>query len=220
MKIALLLFPGFTSLDAIGPYEMLVHAPGVEVMLVAKEKALLTGEKDIFKIMPSHSFAEVEEADVLLVPGGPGEVSAATDAATIGWIKQIHTSSRFTTSVCTGALVLAKAGILEGKPATTHWAAADTLNALGSPYQAERWVQDGKIITAAGVSAGMDMALFLLAELVGEDAAKMTQLGVEYDPKPPFNNGSVAKAEPHIHSMLKASFEASMAERFKFLLEH
>jgi len=220
MKVAILLFPGFTSLDAIGPYEMLVHAPGVEVMLVAKEKALLTGEKDIFKIMPSHSFAEVSAADVLLVPGGPGEVGAATDAATIAWIKQIHANSHYTTSVCTGALVLAKAGILEGKPATTHWAAAGTLNALGSRYKAERWVQNGKVITAAGVSAGMDMALFLLAELVGADAAKMMQLGTEYDPQPPFDSGSVAKAEPHIHGMLKASFEASMAERFNYLLEH
>jgi len=220
MKIAILLFPGFTSLDAIGPYEMLVHAPGVEVMFVAKEKALLTGEKDIFKIMPSHSFDDIDAADVLLVPGGPGEVGAATDAATIAWIKKIHTGSRYTTSVCTGALVLAKAGVLEGKPATTHWAAAETLTALGSTYQAERWVQNGKIITAAGVSAGIDMALFLLGELMGEDTAKMMQLGVEYDPNPPFDSGAVAKAEPHIHAALKAGFQASMAERFKYLLEH
>lgn len=220
MKIAILLYPGFTSLDAIGPYEMLVHAPGIKVMLVAKEKTLLTGEKDIFKIMPSHSFEDVDAADVLLVPGGPGEVDAATDAATIAWINKIHAGSRYTTSVCTGALVLAKAGILDRKPATTHWAAADTLRALGSDYRAERWVQNDKVITAAGVSAGMDMALFLLAELIGPDAAKMMQLGTEYDPHPPFDSGSVAKAEPHIHSVLKASFEASMAERFNYLLEH
>jgi len=220
MKIAILLFPGFTSLDAIGPYEMLVHAPGVEVMLVAKEKALLTGEKDVFQIMPSHSFAEVDAADVLLVPGGPGEVGAATDADTINWIKKIDEHSRYTTSVCTGALVLAKAGLLKGMEATTHWAAADALNALGSTYKEERWVQNGKIITAAGVSAGIDMALYLLGELIGPDAAKMMQLGTEYNPEPPFDSGSVTKAEPHIHSMLKAAFEASMTERFKYLLEH
>jgi len=219
MKIAILLFPGFTSLDAIGPYEMLVHAPGVEMMLVAKEKSLLTGENEIFKIMPSHSFDEVTEADILLIPGGPGEVDAALDSATTSWITAIHKTTKYTTSVCTGSLILAKVGLLAGKPATTHWAAAETLNALGSNYKAERWVAVDKIITAAGVSAGIDMALYLLGELRGEDTAKMMQLGIEYDPSPPFNSGSVAKAETHVYETLKAGFEASMAARYARLVK-
>jgi len=214
MKIAILLYPGFTALDAIGPYEILVHAPGVEVMFVAKRKTLLTGEKDIFKIMPSHDFSEITSADILLVPGGPGETDAATDEETINWIKLIHQTTRFTTSVCTGALILAKAGLLAGKPATTHWAAADTLNALGSTYTAERWVQDGKVITAAGVSAGVDMALFLAENLMGTAVAQSLQLGVEYDPQPPFDSGSVAKAHPQIHAALQTVFTASMGPRY------
>jgi len=218
MKIAILLYPGFTSLDAVGPYEMLVHAPGVEMMLVAKNKTLLTGEKDIFKIMPSHSFDEVTSTDILLIPGGLGETDAALDAETTAWVKRIHETTRYTTSVCTGSLILAKAGLLKGMDATTHWAAAETLAALGSQYRAERWVQSGKIITAAGVSAGIDMALFLLGDLMGENVAKLMQLGVEYDPQPPFDSGSVAKADAHIHSTLKAGFKASMTERYNRLL--
>jgi len=218
MKIAILLYPGFTSLDAIGPYEMLVHAPGVEVMLVAKEKKLLTGEVDIFKIMPSHDFSEVPEADILLIPGGPGETAAALDTQTTDWIKRIHSKSTVTTSVCTGALILAKAGILEGKSATTHWGAAETLEKLGVPYKAKRWVEEGKIITAAGVSAGIDMALYLLGKLISPEIAKSMQLGTEYDPQPPYDCGSVAKADPAVHAALKSMFAASMGARYKALV--
>jgi len=214
MKIAILLYPNFTALDAIGPYEMLVHTPGVEVMFVAKDKSLLTGEKDVFKIMPSHDFDDVLEADILLIPGGPGDVDAATDTATIEWVKKIHANSRYTTSVCTGALVLAKAGILKGKSATTHWAAADALERLGSTYKAERWVQEGKVITAAGVSAGIDMALYLLGKLHGEAAAKSIQLATEYDPQPPFYSGSVAKADPEIYEAMKTVLDSSIGARY------
>lgn len=217
MKIAILLYPGFTSLDAIGPYEMLVHAPGVEMMLVAKEKKLLTGEKEVFKMMPSHDFSEVEAADILLIPGGPGDTKAAGDADTLAWIKQIHAGSKYTTSVCTGALVLAAAGVLEGKSATTHWAAAPALESFGVPYKAERWVEEGKVITAAGVSAGIDMALYLLGEIYGERVAKSLQLGIEYDPQPPFDHGSVAKADPAIHANLKEVFKTTMGSRYSIL---
>jgi len=219
MKIAILLFPGFTSLDAIGPYEILAHAPGADMMLVAKEKALLTGEMDIFKIMPSHDFSEVDAADILLIPGGPGEVAAATDPDTIAWVQKVHATSQYTSSVCTGALVLAKAGILEGKSATTHWAAAETLEELGVPYKAERWVEDGKVITAAGVSAGIDMALYLLGKLMGPVIAKSIQLGIEYDPQPPYNAGSVAKADPEAHSMLAATLQTAMQDRYNSLVQ-
>jgi len=219
MKIAILLYPGFTSLDAIGPYEILAHVPGVEMMLVAKEKTLLIGEMDIFKIMPSHDFSEVDTADILVIPGGPGDVTAATDPATIAWVRKIHATSQYTTSVCTGALVLAKAGILEGKNATTHWAAAEVLEALGVSYKAERWVEDGNVITAAGVSAGIDMALYLLGKLMGPAIAKSMQLGIEYDPHPPYNAGSVAKADPEIHSMLTATLQATMRDRYSSLIQ-
>lgn len=215
MKIAILLYPGFTSLDAIGPYETLVHAPGVEMMLVAKEKKLLTGEVDVFKMMPSHDFSEVDSADILLIPGGPGETPAANDPETVNWIRKIHKTTKYTTSVCTGSLILAKAGLLEGKTATTHWAAAKILEAFGVPYKAERWVEEGKVITAAGVSAGIDMALYLVGKLLSPEVAMSLQLGIEYDPQPPYDSGSVAKADPDIHRNLAAMFAHSMGERQK-----
>jgi len=220
MKVAILLFPGFTSLDAVGPYEILAHAPGAEMLFVAKDKELVTGELEVFKLMASHSFSEVNACDVLIIPGGPGDAEAATDAATLAWIREIHETTQYTTSVCTGSLLLAAAGLLEGKSATSHWAAEKTLTRLGAHYRAERWVQEGKILTAAGVSAGIDMALFLLAELRGEETAKMMQLGIEYDPQPPFNSGSVAKAEPYIHEKLSAMFAKTIGVRHKKITKY
>jgi len=220
MKIAILLFPDFTALDVVGPYEILVHAPGVEVVFVAKNKGLINGEVDVFQLMANHSFSEIDACDILIIPGGPGDAEAATDIATLDWVRKIHQTTTYTTSICTGALVLAAAGLLEGKDATTHWAAKETLNRLGAHYQPERWVQQGKIITAAGVSAGIDMALYLLADLMGNDTAKMVQLGTEYDPQPPFDSGSVAKAEPHIHGVLSTSFAKTFGVRHKKIVKY
>jgi transcriptional regulator GlxA family with amidase domain len=133
---------------------------------------------------------------VLVVPGGPGTRTATTDETLLGWVRRVHTTTQWTTSVCTGALVLAAAGLLQGLEATTHWAAADELEAFGARYTTRRVVTEGKIVTAAGVSAGIDMALALAARIAGDQVAEAIQLMMEYDPQPPFDNGSVAKSKP------------------------
>ncbi|MEX0300225.1 MAG: DJ-1/PfpI family protein [Kordiimonas sp.] len=211
MKIAILLYPNFTALDAIGPYEILAHIPGNEVMFVAKDKGLITADSGVLTIEAKHSMDDVQTCDMLLIPGGEGEFSARKETKTIEWIKQMHETSRFTTSVCTGSMLLAKAGILNGLNATSHWAAEKWLPEYGATYQADRWVEEGKIITAAGVSAGIDMALHIAAKVYGEDVAKMVQLMTEYDPQPPFDSGSVAKADPRAVAMLSKRFEDARA---------
>lgn len=211
MKIAILLYPNFTALDAIGPYEMLAHIPGNTVSFVAKDKGLIAADSGVLKIEATHSIDEIDSCDILIIPGGHGEFAVRDDEKTITWIQKIHETTRFTTSVCTGSMLLAKAGVLEGLNATSHWAAEKWLPEFGATYQAERWVEEGKIITAAGVSAGMDMALYLIAKIFGEDAAKTVQLATEYDPLPPFDSGSVAKANPQAVTRILQLFEASRA---------
>lgn len=213
MKIAILLYPNFTALDAIGPYEILAHGPMVDLQFVAKTKDLIASETGFLNIKPTASFSDIESADILVIPGGPGEAAAARDAETLDWIKKIHATTRFTTSVCTGSIILGAAGLLKGLNATTHWAAARHLEKLGATYKAERWVREGKIITAAGVSAGIDMALYMVGEIMGPDAAQMIQLSTEYDPAPPFNAGSLEKAPAHIGEAMTHHFKASMEKR-------
>ncbi|UTW58484.1 DJ-1/PfpI family protein [Kordiimonas sp. SCSIO 12603] len=213
MKIAILLYPNFTALDAIGPYEMLAHGPMVDLQFVAKKKEIISSETGFLNIQATASFDEIEQADILVVPGGPGEAAAARDSETLAWIRKIHETTRFTTSVCTGSIILGAASLLNGLNATTHWAAAKHLEQFGASYQAERWVQEGKIITAAGVSAGIDMALYMVGEIMGPDAAQMIQLSTEYDPAPPYNAGSLAKAPPHISAAMTQHFSASMEQR-------
>jgi len=213
MKIVIFLYPEFTALDAIGPYEVLAHAPGVDLVFVAKEKGIVVADSERLKIVVDYGFDDIEACDILLIPGGQGEAPLCYDEETLNWVRKIHATTTYTTSVCTGSLILAAAGILDGKKATTHWAAADILNEFGASYQAERWVEEGKIITAAGVSAGIDMALYLLADMQHEDVARSVQLAIEYDPQPPFDNGSVAKSVPHVHEALSQMFEQKMRGR-------
>jgi putative intracellular protease/amidase len=199
MDIVIPIFPDFTALDAIGPYEVLRSLPDARVTFAAAEGGVVVrSDSGMLGLHADASFAEIESADVLVVPGGPGTRAAMKDEALLEWVRRIHETTSFTTSVCTGSLVLGAAGLLDGLTATTHWAAVDELEGTGARYTQERVVEQGRIITAAGVSAGIDMALRLAARLAGEDRAKAVQLSIEYDPQPPFDCGSPQKAGPAI----------------------
>lgn len=197
MVVAILLYPGLTALDAIGPYEVLNSAPGLDIRFVWKRTGPVVTDHGGLSLGATHTLAEVERPDVVLVPGSSANTaSAMRDAQVLDWLRAAHEHTRFTTSVCSGALVLAAAGILKGHPATTHWAVMGSLAKYGAEARPnERVVRSGKIITAAGVSAGIDMGLTLLAELAGEESAKAAQLAIEYDPQPPFDAGHVSKAD-------------------------
>ncbi len=199
MQIAFLVYEGLTALDLIGPYEVLNALPGSEVRFVARSPGTLRVDSGAFGIEVDNGLADVPRPDVFVIPGGlAGTFAAAADAEITGWVREAHEHSTFSTSVCTGSLVLGAAGALRGKRATTHWAAAAMLEPHGATFSAERVVVDGKVITAAGVSSGIDMALTLAARLADEDTARAIQLGIEYDPHPPFDAGSPEKAGPAI----------------------
>jgi putative intracellular protease/amidase len=199
MDVAILLYEGLTALDAIGPYETLTLLPGARVRFVAKEAGAKRTDSGALALVADYSFDEVRSPDVIVVPGSANSTrSAMEDAATIQWLRAAHETSQWTTSVCSGALVLAAAGLLKGLKATTHWAAMPLLAAFGAEAVQERVVRQGKIVTAAGVSAGLDMALYLAGEIAGAEAAQVIQLIMEYDPQPPFDAGSVEKATPSV----------------------
>ena len=192
------IFPDFTALDAIGPYEVLRSMPDATVTFAATAKGVVRTDSRMVGLHADASFDEIEAADILLVPGGWGTRAAMTDEPLLEWVRRVHATTQWTASVCTGSLVLGAAGLLRGLKATTHWAITDVLERTGATYTAERVVRQGKIVTGAGVSAGIDLALTLVAEILGEDMAKAIQLGIEYDPQPPFDAGSPAKAGPRI----------------------
>lgn len=196
MLVAIALFDRFTALDAIGPYEVLSRLPGAETVFVAKEKRPHRTDLGSLAIVADASFDEIDRADVLLVPGGPGTRDMIRDRPLIDWVRGVDRGSRWTVSVCTGSLVLAAAGLLDGVEAATHWGAVAELEALGARPVRERVVFRGKFATAAGVSAGIDLALALSARIAGEPVARAIQLGIEYDPQPPFDSGSVERASP------------------------
>ncbi|MFE0172062.1 DJ-1/PfpI family protein [Streptomyces sp. NPDC059002] len=198
MDIVIPLFDRFEPLDAIGPYEILSHVPGATVRFVAPEPGLV---QDVLGSLPVHvptRYSEVERCDVLLIPGGGGAWTVAEDPDFLDWIRRIHTGTRFTTSVCTGALVLAAAGLLKGLTVTSHWGVIDELRSYGAVYTPERVVRHDRIITSAGVSSGIDMAIQLAALLSDDTTAQAIQLYTEYDPQPPFDTGSVAKAPAEV----------------------
>lgn len=205
MQVAILLFDRFTALDAVGPYEVLCWLPGADVRLVATETGPVRNHPGSMAIVADHSLADVPSPDVIVVPGGPGEVDVRRDERVLAWLRSAHETSTWTTSVCTGALTLAAAGVLDGLDATTHWTALDDLAALGANPVQERVVVRGKVVTAAGVSAGIDMALRLAALVAGEELAQAVQLVLEYDPQPPFDAGSPAKAPAYLVERLRAS---------------
>lgn len=202
MQIVFLFYDGMTALDAIGPHEVLSRLPGVTVKRVANHSGIVKAGADL-QLIAEYELAEITKADVLLIPGGPKANSLQHDPEILEWIKAIHKETTWTTSVCTGSLILGAAGILHGLKATSHWAVLERLKTWGAKPQNERVVEDGKVITAAGVSAGIDMALTLAAKISGENVAKTLQLSIEYDPAPPFDSGSPEKADPKILNALR-----------------
>ena len=203
MKIAILIFDKLTALDAIGPYEVLSRLPGAELTFVAKETGIKRTDTGRLGLNADATIADVRSPDVLLIPGGEGNRPLLEDDDVLGWVRDVHQGSTWTTSVCTGSLVLGAAGVLAGKRATSHWAYRDSLADFDAIPTAERVVVDGKVVTAAGVSAGIDMALTLAAHIAGDDVARAIQLGIEYDPDPPFDAGSPEKAGPELTTLIR-----------------
>jgi transcriptional regulator GlxA family with amidase domain len=192
MKIVILLFDNYTALDVVGPYEVLNKLPDYKIYLVGQEKKEY---KDTYglKISADYSTDEISQADVLLIPGGFGVDNLLKNNEILDWIQKTDSTTKWTVSVCSGSLLLAQAGLLNGKNCTTHWKRKDQLRNFNVIVKDERFVQDGKIITSAGVSAGIDMALYLVSKIAGDQTAKIIQLAIEYDPKPPFDCGSPGK---------------------------
>lgn len=197
MRVAIPLFAQYTALDAVGPYEVLQRIPDIEVVFVGHRRGELRSDNAMLGMSCDATFDELARPDVVVFPGGHGTRQLIRDDAVLDWLRNAHPHTMFTTSVCTGALVLAAAGLLDGLTATTHWGAAELLNDLGGRYVAQRVVEHlpERIITAAGVSSGIDMALRLVELLIDREAAQAAQLMIEYDPQPPFDSGSLAKAD-------------------------
>jgi putative intracellular protease/amidase len=205
MRIAIPLFDGFTALDAVGPYEILRLLPEADVVFTAAAAGPYTDGDGALSLVATAAFDDVTRADVLLVPGGPGTRHAVGDGALLDWIRRVDATTQWTTSVCTGSLLLGAAGLLDGLTATTHWSAVDLLESYGATYTARRVVeQPGGVVTAAGVSSGIDMALRLAELIAGRVAAEAFQLAIEYDPQPPFDSGSWAKAPQEAKDYLAA----------------
>jgi putative intracellular protease/amidase len=194
MQIAILIFDKFTALDAIGPYEVLSRLPDAELHFVAKRAGTKRADTGALGLSADLAIDDLPDPDIVLVPGGEGNRVLLSDQHVLEWLRAAHEDATWTTSVCTGSLVLGAAGILQSKRATSHWAFREQLREYGAEPVAERVVEDGKVITAAGVSAGLDMALTLAARDVGDEFAQAVQLGLEYDPEPPFDTGSPEKA--------------------------
>ncbi|MFE3547251.1 DJ-1/PfpI family protein [Streptomyces kronopolitis] len=210
MQLAILLFDRFTALDAVGPYDTLSRLPGAEAVFVGEHTGPYRNDTGSLGLVADAVLDEVTAPDILLVPGGPGQTAQMADGPLHEWIRAVDATTTWTTSVCTGSLILAAAGLLRGRRATSHWLALEQLPALGAEPTGERVVFDGKYVTAAGVSSGIDMGLALAGRIAGDAAAQMIQLGIEYDPQPPYGAGSPDKAP--------AEVTAALRERSRFLL--
>jgi transcriptional regulator GlxA family with amidase domain len=208
MQVAYLLYDRFTALDITGPHDVLNGLPQTESIFVAERAGPVRNESDTLSLVADASIDEVTEPAILVIPGGYGTRALLQHEPLLDWIRAVHETSEWTTSVCTGSLLLAAAGLLDGVPATTHWLARDLLAELGAKPVPDRVVEHGKIITAAGVSSGIDMALRLVQLMFGDEAAQAVQLGIEYDPEPPVDAGSPEKAPQPIVEVVTAAFEA------------
>ena len=210
MQVAILLYDRFTVLDAIGPYQVLSGLPGAEVVFAAERPGLIRDEVGSLILSAGAGLPDVPRPDIIVVPGGPGQHSQMQDGPLHEWLRAADQASVWTTSVCTGSLVLAGAGLLNGRRATSHWLALGELRQHGAVPVGERVVFDGKYVTAAGVSAGIDMGLALAGQIAGDEAAQAIQLGIEYDPQPPYDAGSPDRAP--------ADIVAAMRARSRFIL--
>lgn len=204
MKIAILVFDGITALDAVGPYEVLRSVPGWEVEFVGEAAGEVRTDSGALGIVADAAIADRPDPDLVLVPGGEGNRRLLSEESVLEWLRQADRRTTWTTSVCTGSLVLGAAGLLEGKRATGHWMYLEPLRGYGADPVGGRFVEDGKVLTAAGVSAGIDMALHLVGREVGPQVAQGIQLAIEYDPQPPFDAGSPAKAPTEIVDLVRA----------------
>ncbi|MFJ9125398.1 DJ-1/PfpI family protein [Streptomyces sp. NPDC102340] len=198
MQIAIALYERFTALDAIGPYQTLGGIPGADVVFVAERTGPVRDDSGRLALVADKTFDEVGSPDVVVVPGGPQQSDQTENGPLLEWLRSVDATSTWTTSVCTGSLALAAAGLLKGREATSHWLALEELNRLGSRSTGRRVVFDGKYVTAAGVSSGIDMGLALTGRIAGDETAQAIQLMTEYDPQPPYDAGSPDKAPAHI----------------------
>jgi transcriptional regulator GlxA family with amidase domain len=211
MQTAILLFDKVTALDAVGPYEVLRQVRGWEVRFVGSRVGEIRTDSGFLGLSVDSSLEEATEPQVVLVPGGEGNRALLEDEEVLSWLRSVDQGAKWTTSVCTGSLVLGAAGLLKGKRATCHWAFLDQLRDYGADPVGGRFIEDGKTITAAGVSAGIDMALHLVGREVGPEVAQAVQLGIEYDPQPPYDAGSPSKAPPSIVEAVRAAAERPAA---------
>ena len=205
MKIALALYEKFTALDIIGPYQVLSALPDAETFFVAEKRGIVSDDSGAVRLEATRSFAEVREADIVVVGGGPFTHTLIPNHPIIPWLRDMHARTQWTTSVCTGSLLLAAAGLLDGLEATSHWLMLDFLGTLGAKPTLKRVVFDGeRIVTAAGVSSGIDMGLALVERMFGRERAEIIQLMIEYDPQPPYDAGSPDKAPAEVVAFLRA----------------
>jgi putative intracellular protease/amidase len=211
MQIAALVFDAITPLDIVGPIEVLARMPGAEIVIVGKQRGPMRDPRTHWTLTAEASLAEVPRPDVLVLPGGAGVRPLCAEEPILEWLRLAHGTTSWTTSVCTGSLLLGAAGLLRGLTATTHWASRELLEQFGARYVEKRVVQQGKIITSAGVSSGIDMALTLVAKMAGDDIAKGIQLSIEYDPQPPFNCGAPSKAEPAVLDRVRQTMQRAAA---------
>lgn len=212
MKIAALVFDKITVLDIVGPTELLSWVPGSEIVWIGKEIGPIRAAPTGLSITIERTLEDLSSADILIIPGGPGVRLLLEDEQVLDWVRRVHATTQWTTSVCTGSLLLGAAGLLKGLEATTHWNAAATLESYGATYHEKRVVRQGKIVTSAGVSSGIDMALWLVGEIAGDDAAKAAQLCIEYDPQPPYDAGAPSKAAPQITERARATVSDVVAK--------
>ena len=212
MKVGLLLFPQLTQLDLTGPLEVFSRMPGVEVSLIWKTLEAVASDRGL-RMLPTTTFDEATSLDLICVPGGPGQIDLMSDAQTLQYLRQVAAGCQWITSVCTGSLVLAAAGLLKGYRATSHWSSIDQLALFGAIPVHDRVVRDRNRITGAGVTSGIDFALTIAAELLGEAAAREIQLQIEYDPAPPFSSGSPRSASPELLAALTLTIEPFIARR-------
>jgi cyclohexyl-isocyanide hydratase len=216
-RIVFILYPRLTQLDFTGPYEVLARMPGAEIIVASKDGGTLVSEMGL-AFTNLRALADIESCDMIMVPGGPGQTEAMLDPGFMAEVKRLGEDAHYVTSVCTGSLVLAAAGLLKGKRAGSHWAYRDMLTAFGVTPDPARVVRDGNAITGGGVTAGIDIALTIVADLAGESAAKMIQLGIEYAPAPPFNCGRPETADAETVAAVKQMF-ASFAEARRKAIE-
>ncbi|GAA3209931.1 DJ-1/PfpI family protein [Streptomyces sp. XM83C] len=203
MQIAFVIYDRFTALDAVGPYEILSRVPDTECVFVSEHPGPVRTDTGVVAITADRALTDVPRPDVVVVAGGPGQSALMEHEPLLEWLRAADTTSTWTTSVCTGSLLLAAAGLLRGRRAASHWLALDELRRHGAEPTGERVVFDGKYVTAAGVSSGIDMALTLVGRIAGDDVARAVQLGTEYDPQPPYDAGSPAKAPAGIVELVR-----------------